>query len=350
MVTGNNTALQAVVAHHVGSKAADEGVRLSAAPLSVSSDAQELLLSFFLSSFKAQLYYTLQREGDAPEASAVYDSVCAIFDNPGTLPEQSAALAQRLYEQTANAKVKGGDFFVAYLTDCMLDGNTFDAVGLFKAETQERFLKLQPCDDGFSITAHSGLSAAKPDRACLIFNTERESGFLVAITGSSRSLSEELQWTDGFLNAVQRKDDFFRTQQAIALCKNFVTQRLPEAFEVTKADQADLLNKSVQFFKENDSFSVDEFAQEVISDPEVIESFKRYKHEFDRDGDANGEIPEQFDISEAAVKSQARARKSVIKLDKNFHIYVHGKREYISRGYDEKTGLHFYQLFLKEEN
>lgn len=331
----------------MGSKAGEEGVRLSAAPMSVDSEASELLLRYFLSSFKGQEYYTLRSENDASEPNAVYGSVCAIFDKPGALVEQSVVLAKRLYGQSADSKVKGGDFFVAYLKDCMADGETFDAVGLFKAENQEPFLKLLPRDECFHLCADSGISVSKPDRGCLIFNTEREKGFLVAITGSSRSISDEQYWTDGFLNAVQRKDDFFRTQQAISLCKNFVTQRLPEAFEVTKADQADMLNKSVKFFKENDSFSIDEFAQEVIADPEAIKSFKNYKHEFDRDSD--DEIPEQFGISEAAVKSQARALKSVIKLDKNFHIYVHGRREYISRGYDEKTGLHFYQLFFKEE-
>lgn len=336
------------MAHHVGSRAGDEGVRLSAAPASVSSEVEALLLRYFLSSLKAQELYTLQSESDAAKSNAVYDSACAIFDSPDALVEQSAALAELLYEQGADGKVKGGDFFVAYLKDCMLNGETLDAVGLFKSENQEDFLKLQPCDEGYRINADSGVGVGKPDKGCLIFNAEREAGFLVAIAGV-RSISEEQYWTDGFLNAVQRKDDFFRTQQAIALCKNFVTQRLPETFEVTKADQADMLNKSVKFFKENDSFSVDEFAQEVIADPEAIKSFKSFKHEFDRDGDGDSEIPDQFDISEAAVKIQARALKSVIKLDKNFHIYVHGRREYISRGYDEKTGMHFYQLFFKEE-
>ncbi|MDR3366965.1 MAG: nucleoid-associated protein [Prevotellaceae bacterium] len=343
MITNDNATLQEVVAHHVGSKAANEGLRLSAAPMSVSSDAEELLLRYFLSSFKAQEYYTLRRE----ESNVVYGCVCAIFDRPDTLAEQSAALAKHLYEQDADGKVKGGDFFVACLKNCAVDGEALDAVGLFKAENQEPFLKLRPHDERFSISADSGISVSKPDRGCLIFNTDRENGFLVAITGSSRSAGEEQYWTDGFLNAVQRKDDFFRTQQAISLCKNFVTQRLPEAFEVTKADQADMLNKSVKFFKENDSFCLDDFAQEVIADPEAIKSFKSYKRELDCDSDE--EIPEQFGISEAAVKKQARALKSVIKLDKNFHIYVHGRREYISRGYDEKTGLHFYQLFFKEE-
>ncbi|MDR3188218.1 MAG: nucleoid-associated protein [Prevotellaceae bacterium] len=347
MITSDSTTLREVVAHRVGSKAGGEGVRLSAAPMSVGSEVGELLMRYFLSSFKAQEYYTLRRDDSASAPNVVYGSVCAIFDNPDTLVKQSSALARHLYEQGADGKVKGGDFFVAYLKDCMVDGEALDAVGLFKSENQEHFLKLQPHDDSFGISADSGISVSKPDRGCLIFNTDREEGFLVAITGSSRSISDEQYWTDCFLNAVQRKDDFFRTQQALSLCKSFVTQRLPETFEVTKADQADMLNKSVKFFKENDSFSMDEFAQEVIADPEAIKSFKSYRRELEREGDE--EIPEQFEISEAAVKRQARALKSVIKLDKNFHIYVHGRREYISRGYDEQTGMHFYQLFFKEE-
>ncbi|MDR1416980.1 MAG: nucleoid-associated protein [Prevotellaceae bacterium] len=348
MITSdNNTILQETIVHHVGNKASSEGMLLSAAPLDVSSEVNELLLRYFLSPFKGQEYYNLQRESDAATPSVVYGCMCAIFDNPDALTEQSAVLAKYLYEQATGAKVKGGDFFVAYLKNCLIDGETLDAVGLFKSENQEAFLKIFPRGERFDVSADNGININKLDRGCLVFNTERENGFLTAIAGCSRSISEEQYWTDSFLNAIQRKDDFFRTQQAISLCKNFVTQRLPETFEVTKADQADMLNKSVTFFKENDSFDVDEFAQEVITDPEAIKSFKSYKHEFDRDSD--DKLPERFDISEAAVKRQARALKSVIKLDKNFHIYVHGQREYIVRGYDDKTGMHFYQLFFKEE-
>ena len=60
-------------------------------------------------------------------------------------------------------------------------------------------------------------------------------------------------------------------------------------------------------------------------------------------------LPEQFDISSSAVKRQSRGLKSVIKLDKNFHIYVHGDRQRIQRGFDEASGLHYYQLFFDDE-
>ena len=60
-------------------------------------------------------------------------------------------------------------------------------------------------------------------------------------------------------------------------------------------------------------------------------------------------LPEQFSISESAVKKSSRSMKSVIKLDKNFHIYVHGGEGLIKKGYDPETGMAFYQLYFKEE-
>ena len=75
---------------------------------------------------------------------------------------------------------------------------------------------------------------------------------------------------------------------------------------------------------------MNEFANEVIGQPEVIDSFNNYKEEYQRDRDI--EIADNFAISDSAVKKQSRGLKSVIKLDKNFHIYVHGNNQYIKKG------------------
>ena len=60
-------------------------------------------------------------------------------------------------------------------------------------------------------------------------------------------------------------------------------------------------------------------------------------------------IEDNFEISNTAVKKQSRFMKSVIKLDRNFHIYVHGNNQYIRKGYDEETGMNYYQLFFNAE-
>jgi hypothetical protein len=62
------------------------------------------------------------------------------------------------------------------------------------------------------------------------------------------------------------------------------------------------------------------------------------------------ELPDNFDISVQAVKKQVRVFKSVLKLDKNFHVYIHGDKSLIEKGVDEKTGKKYYKIYYDEEN
>jgi len=59
-------------------------------------------------------------------------------------------------------------------------------------------------------------------------------------------------------------------------------------------------------------------------------------------------MTDNFEISAQAVKKQSKIFKSVLKLDKNFHIYIHGDKELIEKGV-EKDGRKFYKIYYKEE-
>ena len=61
----------------------------------------------------------------------------------------------------------------------------------------------------------------------------------------------------------------------------------------------------------------------------------KYKSPYAKEHDVD--FADDFAISESAVKKQARTLKSVIKLDKNFHIYIHGDRNLIEQGEDKKV-------------
>ena len=76
-------------------------------------------------------------------------------------------------------------------------------------------------------------------------------------------------------------------------------------------------------------------------------SFQRFEDDFAVTNDL--EFPEQFGISTKAVKKQAKVFKSVLKLDKNFHVYIHGDKSLIEKGFDEKTGKNFYKIYFDEE-
>ena len=61
------------------------------------------------------------------------------------------------------------------------------------------------------------------------------------------------------------------------------------------------------------------------------------------------EIASNFGISADAVKKQSRLYKSVVKLDKNFHIYIHGRTDLIEKGMD-RDGRKYYKIYYQEEN
>ena len=183
----------------------------------------------------------------------------------------------------------------------------------------------------------------------MIFNLEREQGFLVSIVDTVSKGYDAQYWKDHFLHLRERNDNYHQTQNLLSMCKHFVTEQMPEELDnATMADQAELLNKSLSFFKENDTFNLKDFEEEVIRKPEAIKAFRNFKEQFEDEREIS--ISDEFDISSPAVKKQQRIFKSVIKLDKNFHIYIHGDRELIERGYDKDTGMSYYKVFFKEES
>ena len=347
MLFVDEVSIESLVLHKVGNKSQEEGIRFASATMRVNDAVQSLLLQYFLTPFKSDEYYNLTHESDVT-LNEVYTYVSQIFDQPETFYEQSVNIARHLYEVSVHPKIKTGELYLVHLRDCNVDGEQVDAIGLFKSESKETFLKVYPTSDSFDIEYEDGININKLDKGCLIFNTERENGFLVSVVDSVRQSGEAMYWRDNFLNIAQRRDTFHQTEQCLDMCKQFVTECLPENFNIDKADQADILNKSVAFFKENAEFSFDDFANQVIGQPEVIQTFKNFRNEYQDDRDIK--IDEQFEISAPAVKKQAKNFKSVIKLDKNFHIYVHGNRQLIDKGYDDERDMNYYRIFFKEES
>lgn len=45
-----------------------------------------------------------------------------------------------------------------------------------------------------------------------------------------------------------------------------------------------------------------------------------------------------------------RYLRSVIKLDKNFTLYIHGRRDRVEVGEDEERGLRYYKLYFEKES
>ncbi|HEX2922058.1 MAG TPA: nucleoid-associated protein [Bacteroidales bacterium] len=332
--------------HKVGNKNNEEGLLLSEQPTNIRNEISETLISYFISSFKPDEYYNLYHESDI-NLNEVYVFAGRIFDDPESLFEQSVKLAKHLYNCSVHPKIKGGEFYTTYFKECTFEGDIVDAIGLFKSEKKDIFLKVQPDEKAFGIKTDEGINVSKLDKGCLIFNKVRENGYVVSVVDNTGKGAEAAYWIDTFLKAIQRNDDFHNTHNVLSLCKDFITKQLPQEYEITKADQANLLNKSIKYFRDNESFSMAEFANEVIEEPELISKFDTFKTDYQEQSEQV--ISESFQINGSAVKKQSRVFKSVLKLDRNFHIYIHGDRDLIHQGI-EPDGRKYYKIYFREES
>jgi hypothetical protein len=348
MIDLNAAKINQLVIHHIGNRLEEENIRFSSSPLKLPDNhVTELLLRFFTSHFKSSEYYNFAHTADI-SLNDVFTYVSQIFTKKDQFFVQSLNLAKHLYEQSNHPKVKAGEFYVVYFNDCIVEGEMVDAIGLFKSESKETYLKVISGLENFEINYEDGININKLDKGAIIFNYEKDKGYLVSIVDNLSKTTEAQYWKDDFLHLKNREDEFHFTKNILNLTKDFVVNKMPEEFEVNKADQAEILTRSLKFFKEKGKFSLEEFSDEVMEQPDIIDSFKDYRKQYQTERQIS--ISDDFDISEQAVKKQTRIFKSVIKLDKNFHIYVHGNRTMIERGVDEATGMKYYKLYFKEEN
>ena len=332
--------------HRVGNKFADEQYFVSKKSIVIDDSLNKLLTHYFLSSFKSEELYRFHHDANL-SLNEVYSYVTDIFENPKSLHDQSINLAKHLYNQSVHPKIKGGEFYVVYFKGCVLNGKSLDAVGLFKSENKETFLEVEQIKDGFDIESRQGININKLDKGCLIFKTAKENGYILSFVDNTNKGNEAQYWKDDFLKVLVLYNEYHQTNEFLGIAKNFVTKQLGEEFEISKVEKIGLLNRSVEYFKTHETFDKQEFEEEVFQDSVIIKSFRNFDNSYRLENEL--EITDSFDISPQAVKKQARVFKSILKLDKNFHIYIHGNRDMIEQGVD-KDGRKYYKIYYDQES
>lgn len=338
-------AISELFVHYAGNSHLDEELIISKAPMPLNDQLRDALSKYFRLHKEPVEFYRLDHASNL-EMNPVYAAVSAIFEDADQLEEQSTALARELYQCSNHPQIKGGEFFVVHFEECIIEGEVASAVGLFKTENKESFITAHQRESAVQLEHHLGIHPGKLDKGCMIYNLESDDGFVVSVVDNTNKSVEARYWTDDFLGLKARSDAYHNTEQAVAMCQDFIRKEMPQHFEVSKPDQADMLNRSAQFFKEHERFDLNEFSNSVIGSPEVIDDFTRYKKDYEEE--RGMPVADGFDISPTAVKKQAKGFKSVLKLDKNFHIYIHGNRELIERGEDQ-LGRKYYKIYFVEE-
>jgi hypothetical protein len=347
MIDYSNSTLDKVSVHQVGNKNNGEDIIISKQPLDTSDPIiKELLQKFFLAPFKTAEFYNFTFTNQDHTMNPLFNYSTQIFDGISDFHLNSINIAKHLFETSNHPQIKSGDLFIAHFSNLRVEYKEVNAIGIFKSENRQAFLKLNNSKSDFLLNYEEGINIDKLDKGCLIIDSDIDKGYKVCIIDKGNKSGEAQFWKDMFLMLKPCSDDYHQTSDFLQIAKNFVTTQLNEDFEVNKTDQIDLLNRSMEYFKTHDDFKKEEFEEQVFQDDSVINSFRKFDQQYRQENAI--ELEDEFEISLPAVKKQAKVYKSILKLDKNFHIYIHGNKEMIEHGV-EKDGRKFYKIYYEKE-
>ena len=348
MVDYTESELLNMVIHFIGNRSTGGDLFLADKDPDINNaELQDELKEYLIAPYKEVPAQQFTHLSDL-ELNAMYNYATRIFENPMVFDAQSRNIASHLFNCSAHPGIKEGELIISLLDNLLYNDEAVMGLAIIKSESKDTFFKTPKEEKGFSISVDEGIRKDKIDKACLILNTNIEDGLIVMVIDRTNSKDEAIFWRSTFLDIKPIADSYNKTEKFMTLAKNFIKDKLPTEFEVTKTDQIDLLNKSVNFFKSNEEFEYKNFVREVIQEPGMMQSFGRYKKEFAQENPLA--LEDEFTISNAAVKRQSKIFKSVLKLDKNFHVYIHGDSSLIEKGYDEDKRMNYYKIFYKEES
>jgi hypothetical protein len=346
MMQFDNLNINSLAVHQVGNKILDDGVYFSTNLADINDEnLLNLIKRYFLSSFSGNEMFNLYNSVGL-EQNEIFAIASRIFSDNTVFFDQSKLFAQHLYDNSTHPKIKKGEIYIAYFENVLFEDEIIDAIGIFKSETKENYIKSNIKNKTNIISYDEGTNVNKLDKGCIILNIDKSDGYKVCIIDNLGKSNDTIYWKDNFLSVKPICNDFHQTNQFLGITKQFVTKQLSEDFKMSKTDQIDYLNRSVDYFKKNDTFDKQEFETEVFGDSYVIESFRKFDQTYRQENEV--ELSDNFEISAQAVKKQARVFKNILKLDKNFDIYIHGNRELIEKGIDE-NGRKYYKIYYEEE-
>lgn len=342
----SSATLKEVSVHYVGNKGNGQELVSSAKPLVLDEVDKRILCDALLARFTTDMEKYSFHHQVSLNYNEIYGLCLNIFAEEAPFHKSSMDIARHLYESSTHPKIKDGELYVCHFENCIIAGASVEAIGIYKTENKSNFLDLQHEAYDFNITLREGVELSKLDKGCLALPTNGENGFDVLLFDNNRG--EEAQfWKETFLSVAPQANEYYQTNQFLTMTRQFIAKQVPTEFEIEKTEQIDMLNKSVEYFRANEAFSKQDFVDTVLKDDRIKHAFKKYEDNYAEMNDV--EIPDTFDISTQAVKRQARVFKSVLKLDRNFHIYIHGDKDLIEKGYDASVGKNYYKIYYDEE-
>lgn len=316
--------IQEIIIHQVGNKLSMDGVQLSNHSVDLPDKLNELLVNHFLASFRERPSMQFK----APlQNNRVYSLIKEMFANKSDFVFLSQELAKFLYKNSIYSKIRNGEFYVVYFSDCVIDGQTSDAIGLFKTEQKTPYLRVTPIVGGYTLAEEKGFCLKHFEKACLVFNKDENSGYQIAVIDKTSKALESQYWSDSFLQIKKRKTNGSQTECLFEMCKSFVST-LDDKDEVLKAN---MMNKALEILDDSEKIiELRHFQDEVFGEQSVADSFEKFRTE--NQIKKEFELDEKFETDNSFLKKTGLKKLTTIHLDDNYDLVIRGAKDTLVSG------------------
>lgn len=349
MINLFNAQIESLAVHKIGNKSRNEGLFLSKELFSLNDEIRPLLKEFFLKPFreKEEVYFQFTHDVDV-EFNEMYNLSKELFASPEATQQVSEKITRHLFDQSMHPHIKGGEVYVAHITNVSIDNNVVDAIGIFKSEIKSDFLEIHEKGSELEMNLKAGINLDKLDKGCLIFNYRGEEGYKILTVDGNKY--DARYWLEHFLDLDLFQDEHFYTKKYLGFCQDFAKNVVLPAED--KKEEIIFLNKTANYFAKNDQFVENDYLKEVTDNESLVHEFKAFK--VDRGEKYSIEDVSEFDISNSAVTEARKKFKGVINLDTNMQIKLNfinpeSADKFVEKGFDEERQMYYYLLYFNNE-
>jgi len=336
----------------VGHPQRDEPLQTSKEVFKIEDADQEALTAIFLKPFKNLTGHRFSHHASL-EQHEMNAYAKAIFASEEGLLEKGCEIAKRLYAKSNHPNIKSGDLCISLVHGVDVNGELKKAICILKSESVTPFLSISTRDGDLQLHTEQGINPEKIDKGCLIIDHLDAKGYYVLTF--DRSGTDSRFWVRDFLGVVPISDGSYLTNKYANMAVSFLEKEKkakPADDETPPWETSNEALQAITYFEEKENFSLQEFEENVLKSPEVIEKFK--KHRAEAEAEQGERFEDSFQISKKDVSKAKKKIQSIMKLDTGVEVRLNSSiisksDKILEHGFDDQKRMKFIKIYFNED-
>lgn len=330
-----------MVVHRVGNKLRGEGVSLSNNGIDF-KDIKEDLKSLLKKSFKMEEEFRFFYEMSLT-LNPVYSIVNKMFESPQNFVDMTVSLAKILYGYMTIPTIKGCEVCFLYLQGCKYNDKLVDGIAILKMSIDDNCIQLKQDGGNLYVERPQVINLSTIEWGCLVLNVCHSEGYKVYVCNKGKkNVSLNVFLTETFLHVEHTINAYNQTSELLTLCNKYLRENPSDV-----PTQCHFVDRSKEILSNNESISLEDFADNVFEDSVAAKSFKEYAKS---KKEAKDIVDKSIDIDHRQLKLKSSFPKRTIHLDNNFDIVVCGNAALLIKGVDKHNNMKYYKVYYEKES